>query len=211
MDRNVVTHQDTPPGSATGDLDVTDGDAEYDDPEQDSEYAEGEYDEDAGYDEHYGDYPPRWVPIAALLLCFFGLGVSIYLTIEHYTGNHSLSCPAGGGAINCLKVTTSSESMVFGIFPVAVLGLAFFVAFTAINVPPLWRTRDIRVAWLRLAMAITGIGMVIYLLSAELFSIGAICLWCTSVHVVTFILFVLVMSSFPSMLHRDDYYEEAEG
>lgn len=187
MDQDVVIHEDSPAQD--------DGvDEEYD------EY-EGEY-EPAG--------PPRWVPYAALVLCLFGLGVSTYLTIEHYTGNHSLSCPAGGGAINCLKVTTSPQSMVFGIFPVAVLGLAFFVAFTAINLPPVWRVRDVRVAWLRLVMAITGIGMVIYLLSAELFSIGAICLWCTSVHVVTFILFVLVMATFPSMLQRNVQWEEAE-
>jgi uncharacterized membrane protein len=44
-----------------------------------------------------------------------------------------------------------------------------------------------------------GMGMVFYLLYAELFSIKAICLWCTAVHVVTFLLFVLVVATFPSM------------
>ena len=34
---------------------------------------------------------------------------------------------------------------------------------------------------------------VLYLIYAELFSIGAICLWCTSVHVITFALFVLIV------------------
>jgi len=43
-------------------------------------------------------------------------------------------------------------------------------------------------------------GMVIYLLSAELFSIKAICLWCTSVHVMTFAVFVMITASFPAML-----------
>ncbi len=157
---------------------------------------------------YVADGAPRWIAWVCFLLCIFGLGVSVYLTIEHYTGNHNLVCPATGAVVNCLKVTTSPQSMVFGIFPVAVLGLAFFVAFTVVNLPPVWRMRDVRVAWLRLAMAITGIGMVIYLLSAELFSIGAICLWCTSVHVVTFLLFVQIMVSFPKMLHRDGYSEE---
>ena len=36
-----------------------------------------------------------------------------------------------------------------------------------------------------------GIGFVLCLLYAELFTIGAICLYCTSVHVITFVLFVL--------------------
>ena len=38
-----------------------------------------------------------------------------------------------------------------------------------------------------------GIGFVLCLLYAELFTIGAICLYCTSVHVITFALFVLTM------------------
>jgi uncharacterized membrane protein len=38
-----------------------------------------------------------------------------------------------------------------------------------------------------------GIVFVLYLIYAELFSIGAICLWCTSVHVITFALFVLIV------------------
>ena len=36
-----------------------------------------------------------------------------------------------------------------------------------------------------------GIGFVLYLVYAELFTIGSICLYCTSVHVITFLLFVL--------------------
>jgi uncharacterized membrane protein len=36
-------------------------------------------------------------------------------------------------------------------------------------------------------------GFVIYLIYAELFLINAICLECTSVHILTFILFVLVL------------------
>ena len=36
-----------------------------------------------------------------------------------------------------------------------------------------------------------GIGFVLCLLYAELFTIGAICLYCTSVHVITFVLFGL--------------------
>jgi uncharacterized membrane protein len=34
-----------------------------------------------------------------------------------------------------------------------------------------------------------GLGTAIYLLSAELFSINAICLWCTAVHVLTLLIF----------------------
>jgi uncharacterized membrane protein len=40
---------------------------------------------------------------------------------------------------------------------------------------------------------VAGIGFVLYLLYAELFIIGNICLYCTSVHVITFFLFALTM------------------
>jgi uncharacterized membrane protein len=53
-------------------------------------------------------------------------------------------------------------------------------------------------------MVFGGMGFVIYLVYAELFTIKKICLWCTGVHVVTFFLFVLVVSSFPAMTARTD-------
>ena len=138
--------------------------------------------------------PPLAFQLTTLLLSLAGLGVSIWLTITHYSTSVTLSCP-NTGAINCQKVTTSPESMVFGIFPVAVLGLAFYVFMVAINSPWAWRSRLPGVRWLRLAAAIAGIGFVIYLISVELFAVDAICLWCTSVHVVTFLLFCLIVAA----------------
>jgi uncharacterized membrane protein len=44
----------------------------------------------------------------------------------------------------------------------------------------------------RLAFVGAGLLMVLYLVWAEFFGVSAICLWCTSVHVITFLLFVLV-------------------
>ena len=38
-----------------------------------------------------------------------------------------------------------------------------------------------------------GIVSVIYLVWVELFKVEAICLWCTGVHVLTFVLFALVV------------------
>jgi uncharacterized membrane protein len=41
---------------------------------------------------------------------------------------------------------------------------------------------------------VVGIGFVLYLVYTELFTLNAICLWCTSVHVLTFLLFALVVA-----------------
>ena len=134
-----------------------------------------------------------WRPTTALVLSLLGFGIALYLTIEHYTGNTLLSCPVNS-TLNCEKVTTSPQSMLLGV-PVALLGLIFFTAMVVIDLPLLWRTSLQWLAWLRLAMVVGGMGFVVYLVYTELFTIKAICLWCTGVHVVTFLLFVLVVTS----------------
>jgi len=144
--------------------------------------------------------PARWWGWTAFVLSLAGFGVSFYLTVEHFSGG-ILQCPSTG-IINCTKVTTSPQSEVFGVLPVALLGLIFFAAVVLVNLPPFWQRYD-RVGRLitygRLALAVGGMGMVLYLLYTELFTIKAICLWCTSVHVVTFLLFVLVVTTFSTM------------
>jgi uncharacterized membrane protein len=139
---------------------------------------------------------PAWLQWTTWGLSLGGLGVSIYLTIAHFNTAVSLVCPATGG-INCEKVTTSPESYVFGI-PVAVLGLAFYLFMVAASSPWAWRaTRPPwpLLRWARLGSVVVGMVFVLYLIYAELYRIGAICLWCTSVHVITFCLFALVVFS----------------
>lgn len=139
----------------------------------------------------------RWQPVTTLLLAAFGLGVSVYLTITHFD-KVALVC-SDRGAINCAKVTTSPQSVIFGI-PVAMLGLFYFVPMLALCLPVAWRSADRRVHLARLALALVGVGMVLYLLIAELFIIKAICLWCSSVHIATFLLFVIIVTSSPEVL-----------
>ena len=57
--------------------------------------------------------------------------------------------------------------------------------------PWAWRWARREVALIRIASLVVGMGFVLYLLYAELFTIGSICLYCTSVHAITFLLFVL--------------------
>jgi len=135
--------------------------------------------------------PPLWFQLTTWILSLAGLGASIYLTIAHFNTSVTLACPATS-TINCEKVTTSQQSYAFGI-PVAVLGLAFYVFLAVVNSPWAWRITWPPLRWARVGSMVVGIVFVLYLIYAELFSIGAICLWCTSVHVITFALFVLIM------------------
>jgi uncharacterized membrane protein len=163
----------------------------------------GELEDDAWEDElEWRGHPPArsWWGWTAFVLSVAGFGVSFYLTVDHFTGAPPIC--AASGVIDCAKVTTSAESEVFGVLPVALLGLVYFAVLAAIDLPPLWRRGGAwgrYLSWSRLVLAVAGIGMVFYLLYAELFSIKAICLWCTGVHVVTFLFFVLVVATFPSM------------
>jgi uncharacterized membrane protein len=138
--------------------------------------------------------PSRWRPWTTLALSVGAWGISLYLTIAHFSpGAVTLSCPNTGG-INCAKVTTSPESMVFGIFPVALLGLIFWTAMIGLNLPQLWRSRWPLVAPARVAAVVTGMGFVLYLISVEAFQVHAICLWCTGVHILTFVVFMLILT-----------------
>jgi len=139
----------------------------------------------------------RWQPIATLLLSVYGLGASIYLTITHFEPK-ALAC-VSNPTFSCEKVTQSPQSEIFGI-PVAMLGLAFFVPMLVLCLPAAWHSADRRIHLARLALSATGIGMILYLIVAELFIIKSICLWCSSVHVTTFLLFVVIVTASPVVL-----------
>lgn len=141
------------------------------------------------------EWPAAWVRPAALILAVLGLAVSAYLTYEHYTGSKTLAC-SESGVVNCSAVTTSNYAYLppgAGSWhpPVALLGLLFFVAVTVLCLPRLWgRSRGLDL--LRLVALGGGVLMVLWLVYAELFQIDRICLWCTSVHVITVVLFGVV-------------------
>jgi uncharacterized membrane protein len=140
---------------------------------------------------------PTWRVALSGALALLGLALSVYLTITHFEP-HFLVC-SDSGAINCQLVTTSPQSYVLGI-PVAVLGLAYYAVVAAVDSPWAWRSSDRRVHLARLVLSIVGMGFVLYLISAELLVIKAICLYCTAVHVVTFGQLILVMATVPTML-----------
>jgi uncharacterized membrane protein len=141
----------------------------------------------------------RWQAIACLLLSIVGLAGSVYLTISHFDTHIALVCPDLGP---CNKILTSNTSHFLGI-PVPVLGLLYFVPMTILCLPPAWNSTDNRIHWIRLVLSVLGVGMIIYLFIEELFILKALCIWCTVIHVVGFLLFVIIVTSTPAMLARN--------
>ncbi|MEU8344171.1 Uncharacterized membrane protein [Actinomadura meyerae] len=135
--------------------------------------------------------PPAWFQAAAWLLTLAGLGISVYLTITHYDEG-ALVCSATS-TIDCHAVTTSDYSTLLGI-PMPLLGLAFFVGFGALLTPWALRSTWAPLRWGRVAGVSVGVLMVVYLVTVELAILHKICLWCTGVHVVTVLLFLLVLA-----------------
>ena len=128
-----------------------------------------------------------------LPLALAGTAVSAYLTVEHYAGGTTLACPETG-VVNCAKVTSSAQSMV-GPLPVALLGLLFFAILSVLCLPAAWRRGGRRTALVRLGLVGSGLAAALYLIGVELIALHAICLWCTTVHLLMFVLFVLVLAA----------------
>lgn len=123
------------------------------------------------------------------LLGVAGLLISAYLVGTHYFAEQVPLACATGGIVDCEQVTSSAESMI-GPMPVALLGLVWFAVYLAIlAVRAFWPPAiALQVVW-----SVAGLLTVFWLVYAELFLIGAICLWCTAIHAIVVVVFLMTL------------------
>ena len=123
--------------------------------------------------------------LVAIALSVAGIAVSIYLTALHFIG-FVPACPSSG-SINCEAVLTSPYAVIAGTeVPTSAAGIAWF-AVSAI----LW-TRPF--GWMQLLWTALGLVTVLYLVFIEIVRVGAICLWCTAVHVLVVALLLIAVT-----------------
>ena len=134
---------------------------------------------------------PRSLVWASFVLAVVGLLDAAYLAYEHGSGSNDLACP-DTGHLDCAKVTTSAYSELHGM-PVAYLGLGFFVLLVAVMSPWAWANASPVLRWGRVVLVSGGLVFTIYLVWAELYRLDAICLYCTGVHAIVFLLFVITL------------------
>jgi uncharacterized membrane protein len=146
--------------------------------------------------------PPRWVPIASTIVCVLAVLDSSYLTYAHFTSATILACSTKG-FVNCALVTTSVYSHFLGL-PVSVLGLAWSAGMLVLCSPWAWRAVSPWVGRIRLLGAVTGAAMVIWLMYAELVKLRHLCEYCTLVHILTIVLFVVVVFGTALAVHPED-------
>ncbi|HEX5415884.1 MAG TPA: vitamin K epoxide reductase family protein [Chloroflexota bacterium] len=131
--------------------------------------------------------------VAEIGIAGVGLAISAYLTVAHYASAEvTLACPATS-TINCAQVTTSAASYV-GPIPVALLGFLWFLAMLALVAMP--SLAALGRGLVVLGWAAGGLLFVFYLVYAELFRVGAICLWCSAVHLCVIALFLLALNAY---------------
>jgi uncharacterized membrane protein len=136
-----------------------------------------------------------------------GVGISIYLTTIHYT--HTAPVCTVTGIINCANVLKSQYSVIPGTgsattgIPITLPGGVWFVVSGGLAVVGLvaaYRDRpepnQLRLA--QLLWSAAGLLFVFYLVFDEIVQLHNICEWCTAVHILTLITFMLAWYRFAS-------------
>lgn len=127
---------------------------------------------------------------AILALCVFGLGVAGYLGYVETTPVEPVCGPVG----DCVAVQQSKYARLFGLLPIAVLGVVGYVCILAVwawKRSGRWRAEELApVAFLGLTLF--GTLFSIYLTFLEPFVVGATCAWCLTSAVSMTLLLLLV-------------------
>ena len=116
-----------------------------------------------------------------LILILLGFADSVFLTWEHYT-LISIGCPISPW-INCLAVTSSKYSEIFGI-PLALLGSIYYVFLFFF----LTRKETMFKHFFLLTSSF-GVLFSLYLIYIQAFAIGLFCLYCLASALVSFLIF----------------------
>lgn len=130
-----------------------------------------------------------WSVYASLALIALGLCIAGYLAYVETTGSVALCGPVG----DCNAVQQSTYARLFGVVPVAYVGLIGYlligVAFSIASLAP--RTAAKAAARTLFSLTLCGTLFSIYLTVLEPFVIGATCAWCLSSAVIVTLLLLL--------------------
>lgn len=131
----------------------------------------------------------RIISFALVLFAGSGIAISGYLTTVHYS-DVPLVCNSSS-VVNCEQVLTSSYAEIAGI-PWSLGGIVWFAVVGALaGVTLLRRTEP---AWLQLAQvgwSVLGLVTMVYLIGVEVLKVDRICLWCSVLHVMILLTFLL--------------------
>ncbi len=120
------------------------------------------------------------------ILSIIGIIDAGYLTIEHFSGKVP-QCIEGSILAECGKVLTSQYSQIGGI-PVALLGLLYYAFLLALSIIAFKRPHNARYGHLLRLVNLAGVAASAYFVYLQLAVLNAICIYCMTSAVDTFIL-----------------------
>jgi uncharacterized membrane protein len=136
-----------------------------------------------------------WSQLLLLLLSLVGAAIAIYLTTVHYE-NAPLLCSTTG-LIDCSRVLSSPYSVVPGTsLPITIPGLAWSLISAVLAVAGLRQTQLQALRRIYLAQfiwSLLALVIVLYLVYLELVVLHTICAWCTAMHAVILIMFLITI------------------
>src|ERR1700674_5480529 len=153
-----------------------------------------------------------WSQIFLLACSLLGAAIAIYLTAVHYNESVPLVC-SGSGVVNCGLVLSSPYAVVPGTsIPISIPGLAWCASMAALAIvglrpQPRW-LRPAQFAW-----ALVGMLTVLYLVYAEIVRLHAICAWCSALHVLILLMFLVTLVRLTSPAPEPEEFEikDAQG
>ena len=137
-----------------------------------------------------------------LALSLVGIAITSYLTTVHYE-NVPLVC-SGSGLINCARVISSTYSVVPGTsLPITIPGFGWCVVSASLAISGLFATTGLwqrRIGIAQFVWAMSGLLIVLYLVYVEIVRLHTICAWCTALHALILLSFLVTLVQLQSRL-----------
>jgi len=129
--------------------------------------------------------------LLALVAALAGAGISIYLTVVHYSAI-PVDCPTTT-VINCEQVLSSPYAVIGGSgVPTSAAGIIWFSVSAGLAFALLRRPKP-RPATAQLAWSAVGLVTALYLVYVEIVQLGAVCVWCSAAHALVLLIFLIAL------------------
>jgi uncharacterized membrane protein len=128
-----------------------------------------------------------------LVLAFLdlvGLAIASYLSYEELTPGGEVACPRSGFLSGCQSVQHSVYSRPFMDIPVAVYGVFLSITLFCLAIY-WWRTNNYRILLAHYGLSLIGVLFEGWFQYAQIFLIGAVCVWCESYGISLILRFII--------------------
>jgi uncharacterized membrane protein len=140
---------------------------------------------------------------AAALAGVAGIAISVYLTVVHYSAL-PLVCTTTG-VISCERVLSSPYSVIAGSgLPTSAAGIIWFTVSAGLAAVQLRGRRSPTILSWHLLWSAVGLVTVIYLVFLEIVQLGAVCIWCSSAHILVVVTFLIALNRRAASGHRQE-------